>query len=83
VFVYLFKLLLNEKWAIYTAAIILAAFLFSLVHYLGAMGDPFTLRSFLFRFFFGVALSAIYWWRGFGLAAWTHSIYDVLVVIVG
>jgi membrane protease YdiL (CAAX protease family) len=82
-FIYLFKLFLDKNWMIYTAAIFLASFIFSLVHYLGALGDVFTLRSFVFRFLFGGALSIIYWWRGFGAAAWTHSIYDILVTILG
>jgi membrane protease YdiL (CAAX protease family) len=82
-FIYLFRLFLDKNWMIYTAAILLASFIFSLVHYLGALGDVFTLRSFVFRFLFGAALSIIYWWRGFGAAAWTHSIYDILVTILG
>lgn len=82
-FVYLFKQFLQKPWQIYTAAILLASFLFSLVHYLGALGDPFTMRTFIFRLLFGVALSIIYWWRGFGAAAWTHSIYDLLVTVMG
>jgi membrane protease YdiL (CAAX protease family) len=81
-FIYLFKLLFDQKWVIYTVAILSASCIFSLVHYLGALGDPFTLRSFVFRLLFGVALSIIYWWRGFGAAAWTHSIYDLLVTIL-
>ncbi|HYW35566.1 MAG TPA: CPBP family glutamic-type intramembrane protease, partial [Balneolaceae bacterium] len=81
--IYLFQLFIYKKWIIYSAAIIIAAFIFSLMHYVGALGDAFSLRSFLFRFFFGVALSVIYWWRGFAVAAWTHSLYDILVVIYG
>lgn len=77
---YVFKKLFNERGLIVASAMILAAFLFSLAHYVGELGDPFTLGSFLFRFFFGLSLNAIYIWRGFGMAAWTHAIYDVMVV---
>lgn len=80
-FVWFFDLLFTEKWQVYTAAILLASCLFSLAHYVGALGDYFTLRSFIFRLLFGAALSIIYWWRGFGAAAWTHSIYDLLITI--
>ncbi|MEM6619616.1 MAG: hypothetical protein AAF631_09965, partial [Pseudomonadota bacterium] len=35
-------------------------------------GDPFTRHVFTFRFLFGLALNAVFLWRGFALAAWTH-----------
>lgn len=77
---YLFKKLFKRVNLAYASAIILAALIFSFAHYTGELGDPFTLGSFLFRFLFGLALNAIYIWRGFGLAAWTHAIYDIMVV---
>lgn len=64
----------------YGLAALIGAVLFSAVHYIGAFGDPFTLPSFTFRFLFGLALNALFLTRGFGVAAWTHAIYDVLVV---
>ena len=69
-----------KSWASYTSAILLSAVLFSAVHYTGNMGDPFTMNSFLFRFIFGVILNGIYVWRGFGVAAWTHALYDVIII---
>lgn len=78
--IFLFKYLFSKKWMAVTAAVLLAAAIFSMVHYIGVMGDPFTFGSFLFRFLFGLALNGIYVWRGFGMAAWTHALYDVLVV---
>ncbi len=81
-FIYLLDLFMDKKWFIYTISIVIASCIFSLVHYLGALGDPFSMRTFLFRLLFGIALSVIYWWRGFGAAAWTHSIYDVLVTVL-
>lgn len=63
------------------AAMILGALVFSAVHYFGAYGDQFTLSSFLFRFLFGLALNGLLIYRGFGIAAWTHSLYDVIVVM--
>lgn len=77
-------LLINKFIAKGTTAYIIAAlvgaFLFSLVHYTGSMGDPFTVSSFSFRFLFGLALNAVFLVRGFAVAAWTHALYDVLVV---
>lgn len=78
--IFLFKFIFGDKWTGIAVAVLLAAAIFSMVHYIGEMGDPFTLGSFLFRFFFGLALNGIYIWRGFGMAAWTHALYDVMVV---
>jgi membrane protease YdiL (CAAX protease family) len=66
--------------AAYVAAALVGAFLFSLVHYVGVYGDAFTLSSFAYRFTFGLVFNAIFLVRGFGIAAWTHALYDVFVV---
>lgn len=80
---FIFKYFISTQWIAYAAAMVIAALIFSWVHYIGAFGDPFALGSFLFRFLFGLALNAIYIWRGFGMAAWTHAIYDIMVVVYG
>lgn len=64
----------------YIIAAVIGALIFSGVHYIGALGDPFTLSSFTFRFLFGLALNVVFLIRGFGVAAWTHALYDVMVV---
>lgn len=74
------KLFNNKKWASVSAAVVLSALLFSAVHYTGSMGDFFTLNSFFYRFLFGLILNGIYVARGFGVAAWTHALYDVMVI---
>lgn len=70
----------QKKGGAYLMAALIAALIFSGVHYLGEYGDLFTVGSFLFRFLFGLALNLIYVTRGFGIAAWTHAIYDILVI---
>lgn len=77
---FIFNKIFTKKYISFGMAMIVAAAVFSLVHFIGVMGDPFTLHSFLFRFLFGMALNAIYIWRGFGMAAWTHAIYDLMVL---
>ena len=62
-------------------AAVVSSLIFSLFHYLGALGDTFQLASFVFRFVAGMVLAAIYRWRGFGIAAGTHALYDVFVVL--
>lgn len=79
---FVFKKIFNNETGSYIAAALIGAFIFSLVHYIGALGDPFTLPSFTFRFLMGLALNVLFILRGFGIAAWTHSLYDILVVTV-
>lgn len=79
--VVLFGWLNFQKGWKHASAMILAALLFSAVHYIGVFGDQFTLSSFLFRFLFGLALNGLLIYRGFGIAAWTHSMYNVIVVM--
>lgn len=81
VLLFIFKKVFAKQSVAFTISILLAAAIFSLAHYIGAMGDSFTMSSFLFRFLFGLALNVIYLWRGFGMAAWTHAIYDLMVIV--
>lgn len=62
-------------------AVVVGAIIFSAFHYVGRYGDPFTLQSFVFRALSGVAFSALYLLRGFGITAWTHALYDVIVLL--
>ena len=64
----------------YVIAAIVGALLFSAIHYIGELGDPFSPASFTFRFLFGLALNILFLVRGFGVAAWTHALYDIMVV---
>lgn len=63
-------------------AVGLSALVFSSFHFIGPYGDPFTLASFTFRAVAGLLLSVLYVFRGFGIAAWSHAIYDVLVSVM-
>ncbi len=62
-------------------AAILAAFLFSAFHYVGPYAYPLEVSSFTFRFLAGLAFNALFIARGFGIAAWTHALYDVFLLI--
>jgi hypothetical protein len=59
-----------------------SSLLFSLVHYLGSLGDAFSLSSFVFRFLMGLCFVALYRFRGFAVVVYTHTIYDLLVFFV-
>ena len=64
-------------------AVVVSAFIFSAFHYIGPYAYPLELNSFTFRFLAGLAFSALYMIRGFGVAAWTHALYDVFLVVAG
>lgn len=69
-------ILLMVGWAFVAAAV------FSGWHYVGPMGDPWNLPSFVFRMVCGLVLTAIYVFRGFAPAVWTHALYDVWVLVL-
>jgi Type II CAAX prenyl endopeptidase Rce1-like len=62
-------------------AAIVGAFIFSAFHYIGPYGDQLQLQSFVFRMLSGLAFSALYLVRGFGIAAWTHALYDAFLLL--
>lgn len=63
------------------AAALIGAVIFSLFHYIGPYGDQLQLYSFVFRAIAGLALSALFLLRGFGITAWTHALYDVFLLM--
>jgi hypothetical protein len=63
-------------------AVVAGALVFSAFHYVGPFGEPLRLESFVFRALAGVAFSALYLVRGFGITAWTHALYDVIVLVL-
>ncbi len=69
------RTLIALAWALASAIV------FSGWHYVGDLGEPFELRSFVFRSVCGLAFTAIYSFRGFAPAVWTHTIYDAWVLL--
>ena len=70
-------------WAAGVFATVLGALVFSAFHYIGPLGDTLQLSSFIFRMVAGLLLSGLFLLRGFGIAAWTHALYDVLLSVMG
>lgn len=69
------------RWANAAIAVVVSSLIFSAIHHIGALGDPFTLGTFTFRFFAGVLLALIFYLRGFAVAVYTHAIYDIIVMV--
>ena len=63
-------------------AVVVSALIFSAFHYIGSLGDTFTVQSFVFRAIAGLVFSALYVTRGLGVTAWTHALYDVMLTVL-
>lgn len=70
---------MSDAAAVASAAVI-SSILFSLAHYVGP-SESFALHSFVYRFLAGGLFCALYCWRGFAVAVYTHAIYDIYVLV--
>ena len=75
-FIFLWKQLSRK-----IVALIISGGIFSAFHFMGEYGDFFSMELFLLRSFAGIILGILYLFRGFGITAYTHSIYDLIVLI--
>ncbi len=62
-------------------SVIISSAIFSIFHFFGSYGDTFSFPLFFVRFFAGIFLAMIYIFRGFGITAYAHSIYDLFVLV--
>jgi len=69
-------------WVAGVLATVVGALIFALFHYIGPYGDRFQVQSFMFRTIGGIAFSALYLLRGFGITAWTHALYDAFLLLL-
>ena len=60
-------------------AIVASSVLFSAAHHIT---EPFTMSAFVFRIFAGILFAVVYRLRGLAVAAYTHAIYDVWVMVL-
>jgi membrane protease YdiL (CAAX protease family) len=62
----------------YLAMVLITSLVFAQYHYWG--GEPFSWRSFVFRTVAGAYFAGLFLTRGFGVTAFTHSCYDVMII---
>ena len=62
-------------------SVIISSAIFSIFHFFGSYGDTFSFPLFFVRFFAGIFLAMIYIFRGFGITAYAHTIYDLFVLV--
>ena len=67
-------------WLAVIIAITGAAFLFSMAHYIGPLGEPLEIHSFLFRWVAGLLFTILFYVRGFAVTAYAHAFYDIFVI---
>ena len=77
---YIFSFILSNNLILLVLSILFSSIVFSLFHYIGSFGELFTFYSFVIRVLGGVYLSIIYYYRGLGIAMFTHFIYDFILV---
>jgi len=81
--VFIFRKVISAKPLYHQSlAVIIAAVIFSLYHYWNST-EVLTTDSFLFRFYAGCILGALYVLRGIGTSVYTHSFYDLLLLFRG
>jgi len=73
------KLMKTHQFIIYFNAIIISSLLFSIYHYMDIFLEPFTTQSFVFRFLAGILFALIFMFRGYGIAAYSHSFYNIFL----
>ena len=78
-YLFLYRLIGLRNISAYVISAVSAALIFSGFHYIGPLGDTWELHSFLYRFVAGLVLSGLYILRGYGIAAYTHALYDLFV----
>lgn len=59
--------------------VVVSSLLFSAVHHIV---EDFAFQVFLFRTIAGLVFAVLYLLRGFAVAAWTHALYDVWVIVI-
>ncbi len=64
-------------------SVMASSFIFSAFHYIGPYADAWQVTSFTFRLIAGIAFAGLFYARGFAVAAWTHALYDVFLLLLG
>jgi Type II CAAX prenyl endopeptidase Rce1-like len=60
-------------------AFVASSVLFAAAHHVGAHGEPFTVRTFVYRTLGGLAFATIFWFRSLAHAFYAHALYDLVV----
>ena len=67
----------------YLIIICISSSIFSYYHFLGLSPDSINSSIFIYRFLAGIILSIIFIFRGLGITVYTHTFYDLYLVLFG
>lgn len=71
-----------RRWAAVVGGVLLSSILFAVAHHIGPLGDPFRLGVFVYRAMAGVVFALLYHFRSFSIAVYTHTLYDMYVLLL-
>ncbi len=71
------KVVKVQKVTAILGAFLISSLLFSLAHYVGSQIDAY---SFVYRFIAGLIFAALFKFRSFAIAVYTHAFYDIFVL---
>ena len=77
----------GARWTAEAAALVGSAALFAAFHlelfsgWLGRGGEEFRADAFTFRFFAGILLGVLFRWRGPGVSAWSHGLFNLSLAL--
>jgi hypothetical protein len=81
--VWTFEKVLGANRALaWVAAFVVSSLVFSAAHHVIG-GEPWRLGAFTYRFFCGMIFATLFQFRGFAVAVYTHTLYDVYVMLIG
>ena len=63
-------------------SVTISSVLFAAAHHVGPLGEPWKIGALLYRSLAGIVFAVIYQTRGFATAVYTHTIYDIYVLLI-
>jgi hypothetical protein len=76
------RVLKLPRFAAVLIAFLVSSALFSAAHHAGPLGEPFRLGVFVYRLMAGMFFGALFQFRGFAIAVYTHALYDIYVLLL-
>jgi membrane protease YdiL (CAAX protease family) len=74
--------IVTKQWLALVIALLVSSVLFSAAHHIGPLGDPWKIGVFVYRTIAGVLFGLLFQFRGFAIAVYTHTLYDVYVLLL-
>ena len=74
------KVVKLRNWLSVALAMLISSVAFSAAHHIGQLGDPLQLGVFIYRVIAGLFFAALYRFRSFAIAVYSHTLYDIYVL---